>query len=114
MSEGQRTRVYVRSASLYGGSDEHGWPPEPASKFTAWIAAALNEIPAEHRASATIKIGREDMGYDSGDSPTIEISYWRLETDEEIAEREAEWARRQADEMERERRTYLALKAKYG
>lgn len=105
----QTKNINVFCAERYDGD----WPPEDAAGFIAWFQAKLDSIPAEHRASAAIKIDSNSSWEDSHYAD-IEINYTRLETADEVAARIAEAKRELAAAQERERRNYEALKRKYG
>ena len=91
---------------------DDGWPPTPAYEFLDWLHARLGSIPEQFRGTATVEI-ESHSGYEGDHSPSIEISYKRQETDEEMAERlatdEAEARRR----TEQELRLLAKLQAKY-
>jgi hypothetical protein len=84
------------------------WPPEDAAGFMAWFQKRIDDVPPERRATARIKL-EYALEY-----ATIEISYTRMETDEEEVEREQQAAgrawRRRAEEL----RKLAELQAKYG
>jgi hypothetical protein len=87
------------------------WPPMDSAGFIAWFQQRIDAVPAECRASVHIELDCT-MRYDSAYA-TIEISYVRLETDEEEAAREqqdaAQAERRRADEL----RMLAELQVKY-
>lgn len=93
--------------------DEGEWPPTDATECVAWFAGKLEAIPPEYRATA--RVGIESVpSYEDSHYVRIVICYVRPETDDEIAEREAEESRRKEAQKAQELRTLAALKAKYG
>jgi hypothetical protein len=64
--------------------DECGCNDWKATGFLDLIVKALNEIPVEHRADATVSLDAAD------DTPRLIMWYIRAETAEEVAKREAE------------------------
>lgn len=105
----QDTRVKVFEGERYN----NGWPPERAIEFVAWLNERLAQIPVDYMGSARVEIGSTQSYGD--DYATIEISYIRPETDEEVAERYAaqrqrldqdeQWARQRLAEIEHRRTT---------
>lgn len=102
-------RVTVFDKERYDGD----WPPTDATKFVAWFAEKLAEIPEGYRATGKIEI-ESVSGYEDSHYARIEICYNRPETDDEMATREAEEQLRQEAKKAQELRTLAALKAKYG
>jgi len=92
----------------------HGpeWPPSDAAAFVEWLQFWLNAMPPECRASARIVIDSEHE-YDST-RPFIHLSYVRLETDDEEAERLRAVAGRAERQRAEELRMLAQLRAKYG
>ncbi len=88
------------------------WPPEDAAGFIAWFQKQLNDVPPEFRSTARIALGSLTR-YDD-DYATIKISYTRMETDEEEAERENRAAATAAQLQAHELRMLASLQAKYG
>lgn len=77
----------------------------------AMLTRIMNDIPEEYRDSATVDFScYEEYG---GATSELTISYWRPETDEEMADRNALYARRAREIEERERAILQALKQKY-
>ena len=74
------------------------WPLPEFAAAIAWLQVKLDEIPAEHRDTATIDFGCDSIYGDHYDS-TITISYQLPETPKDIAMRE----RDEADMRERVR-----------
>jgi hypothetical protein len=99
--------------NVFGGERWNGdWPPEAAAGFVAWFQELLADIPDEWRQSARIELGSMG-GYEGDHSPTIEVTFDRLETPDEIAERQEGWRWQQAEAVARQRSEYEALKAKF-
>lgn len=105
----KQTRVTVFDKEQYDGE----WPPEDAAECVAWFADKLEAIPPEHRATAKIEIDSAG-GYEGSHYGHIAIYYYRLETDDEMADREADERRRQERQTAQELQTLAALQAKYG
>ena len=91
------------------GSD---WPPNKPYEFMSWFQSKISLIPEEFRDSATIEID-SSTSYDSSHA-TIEIRFYRPETDAEEAAREQNERLRAEIQRNAELRTLSALKAKYG
>ena len=85
--------------------------PKKLEDAIAFLQEKLEEIPQEFRPVADCDFDRNET-YGSYYS-TLEISYWRPETDKEWAARLAEHDQREAARAAQERATYLALKAKF-
>lgn len=84
-------------------------PPTNLQAFSVWLAGKTSLIPVEYMSTARIEFEGE---YDTG-CVNIEISYRRLETDEEMQRRLA-WEERCRREKEADDRAILArLKAQY-
>lgn len=87
--------------------------PYDLTEAIAWFQGKLAEIPPDHRATARIEIASD---YESSGAE-LTITYKRMETDEEYAERvkrEQAYAQARAFEQEqRERAALAALKRKY-
>lgn len=111
MEERQSIRVTVCKCEQYA----EDWPFSDDSKLSdvvAWFAAREQEIPEEFRAKARCEIDSR-LIYDSA-LATIEISYLRSETDQEMADRQQRAARAVADDRARELELLRRLQAKYG
>lgn len=104
----QQVQIKVFEKGQYG--DE--WPPEAAADYIAWFQAKVAQIPEEYRAAARIEI-ESDEGYEGSHYGTITISYWRVETDEEVAARcqkNAIWRANRERELAYELERLRALK----
>ena len=104
----ETTTVYVFSAEE--GTATWGEMPELLPEFIAWLAERLNEVPEEYQEVTKIKIDSTG-GYDESPNATVEITYARPMTKEEIAERrvrEENWRKQRVAEA---RRKYEELKA---
>lgn len=78
------------------------------------LKTALNSIPAEFRPSATFRSATfRANAYGEYPSCSVAVIYEREETNEEIAEREADKSHSKAQREAQERRLYESLKAKY-
>lgn len=77
------------------------------------LTTIRDSIPEEYRADATCTIDSES-GWEGSHSPSIEIAYYRPETDEEVARRLQRRADGAAAKEADERRTLAQLSAKYG
>jgi hypothetical protein len=113
--EPQKRYITILEGERYDLGDK--WPPEGLMAFAEWLSNLIEEIPCEHRASATIEI-RSESGYEDSHQPAIEVRYTRPETADEVAARvtrERERATILAERQERKEREQLALlKQKYG
>jgi hypothetical protein len=87
-------------------------PPESAAGFQSWINRTLDSIPREFFDSAAVEISSED--YYESHCFVIEIYYFRPETAEEIAEKEAEKQARIDREQRDKLNLFLRLKAEFG
>ena len=88
------------------------WPPSDAAEFMAWFQKRMDDIPPEHRATASIELD-STMRYDSS-CATIEFCYTRMETDEEEDARKRQAAAQESRRRYNELRTLAELQAKYG
>lgn len=84
------------------------WPPENLGEAIAWFQRRLDAIPEEHRASATVEFGSV-AGYEDSHYATIEIGYFRPETEAEIAESKAREAMRLEQRRENLKRELARL-----
>jgi hypothetical protein len=104
----KREKRISKTVEQYDGE----WPPKDAAGFMAWFQERLDDVPPEHRATARIELDTTRSYEDS--YAAIEISYTRMETDEEEAEREQAAAAKADLIRAQELRTLAALQAKYG
>jgi len=88
------------------------WFPEKASEFMAWFNEKLEQIPAEHRDAARIEIG-SIASYEDSHYVTLEISYSRPDTEEEIAANELHMAYQAERRRKSEMQLLADLKSKY-
>lgn len=88
-----------------------GFPSNNLLEFLQWVAERLAEVPADHRADAAIDF----EAYDSYGEPAlrVEINYERPESDKELRERLEREERNTRELAERDRQTYLRLKARF-
>lgn len=107
--EPQDRRVVLFNAERYDGN----WPPEDAAGFLAWFQSIIEEAPDEYRDAVKIELDSVS-GYEDSHYASIEVSYLRKETADEVAERLADYRARQQAEQAKELATLAALKAKYG
>ena len=89
------------------------WPEENAVKFLAWLEEKINSIPKEFRNSAKVDFEAEP-GYAENASATVEIHYYRPETDEEEIARKAKEQNRAELRKQQDLRQLEELKLKYG
>lgn len=104
----KQTRVTIFDKEQYDGE----WPPTDATECVAWFAGKLDAIPAEYRETAKVEI-ESVASYEDSHYARIVIHYYRPETDDEMASREAQELGCQEAQKARELRTLAALKAKY-
>jgi hypothetical protein len=104
-----KVRVTVFDQEQYDGD----WPHDDALACLGWFQSKVDKIPAEYRDSATIEIDSRS-GYEGSHYARIRICYWRPETPEETAERNAKIERNLRDREAQERLQLAALSAKYG
>ncbi len=112
---GKRLSLTVPVTTIYHyGTGENDEVPRKLVEAVQWFSDLLEEIPAEHRETATLNI---ESDYESS-SVTIDIKYKRPETDQEWADRKADVVCRvvAADQEAAalERTQYERLKAKFG
>lgn len=87
------------------------WIPTNLVEHVRWLATTVASIPPEHRNTATIHY--DTSSYCDEPVVTVEITYQRPPTEEEISNHETN-TRRIAKRIEYSERTQLAeLKAKY-
>ena len=91
---------------------EEGFPPPDLCGCATWFADRLAEVPKEFRDIARVEFGVVE-GYESDRYTSITVTYRRLETDEEVADRVLRTLKLSKHEEERERETLAKLKAKY-
>jgi hypothetical protein len=84
--------------------------PTKLAAFAEWANGLLAKVPAEFLDQARVEV---ESDYDSS-SVTFEVSYKRLETDEEEALREARQNAMQQAQRERELAELRRLQSKYG
>lgn len=82
----QRQKQQVQIKVFEQEQHDGEWPPTKAVDCIAWFQAKVSEIPEEYRATATIEIDSAG-GYEGSHFGKITISYWRIETDEEVEAR---------------------------
>lgn len=106
------TRVTHFSAQKY----DEDWPLEgwddPLAGFIDWLKGQMAGIPKAFRASAKIKID-STSGYEDSHYPSIEITYTRPETPEEIAARIAAHVEQIERRKQAKRAEYERLKAEF-
>lgn len=107
MNEHKTKTVMVVQVSQYDAA----FPPENADNFVQWVNQKISEIPEQYMSSAKVEIGAEDS-YGSYHA-TIEISYRRPETDEEMQARIYAQESFAEQRRSRELRQLAELKAKY-
>lgn len=107
-SERKLAQVVVFSKEKYDGE----WPPEDAAGFLAWLQEKLSKIPPEHMASAKVEIDSASS-YEDSHYASLEITYWRPETDEEMAWRQEEIRRQEEMRRARDLDLLAHLKARY-
>jgi hypothetical protein len=98
---------------FYGGRYDGDWPSEDAAGFLAWFQDKIAEVPAEHRGAIRIELSSES-GYEDSHYASIEITYTRLETPEEVADRQEGWRLQKAQQDAAQMAEYERLKAKFG
>ena len=101
----------LRKVAVFFGRYWDGNVPEGVGDFIDWLTALREGVPAEYRASMKFEIDTATE-WDSTYA-TIEVSYERPETDEEMAGRIQAAARRQRERLDRARREYERLKAHF-
>lgn len=114
------TRQTINTTVWNTEAGESDWPidEEPGSlgRFIRALEEKLSIIPIEHRHTALIKLSATRY-YEEDSYPNIEISYDRLETDEEFEARVSQYRSEQAvikARKEAEERYLLeTLKTKY-
>ena len=92
---------------------EGEWMPEGLVDAIEWLRHFLEEVPAEFRDSAEIRIDSEG-GWEDSHYANIEIYYRRPPTEAEKRKRLSDERDRKAALERDERETLAALKAKYG
>jgi hypothetical protein len=89
-----------------------GLPPRKLLRFAEWLQGVIDLVPEEYIESAEIDIDVEEKSY-GGYCPTIDITYSREETPEEVAEKITAERNRKRLLKERELRELERLKRKY-
>jgi len=102
-------KIEVFKKDQYDGE----WPEENAAKFLAWFEEKINSIPKEFRDSAKVEL-EAVPGYEHCAYASIEIYYYRPETDEEEIARKAKEQNRAELKKQLELRQLEELKRKYG
>lgn len=69
--------------------DDNKWPPQNIQYLIEWLELFLYKVPEAYRKTATIEFSSE-MEYDLP-STQLRISYYRPESDQEFAVREARY-----------------------
>ena len=103
-------RILVKTFSLMETNDD--WPPQNAKKFIEWLTDKFNKIPEQYKDNANIYFGSE-TSYDQ-ELATIEMSYFRQETDEEIQKKENQNKIKKEELVMTELEEYRRLTTKYG
>jgi hypothetical protein len=85
----------------------------PLAEFIAELSKLLASIPEEFRDRAVLNFERYAGDYESSRGQ-MDVSYERLETDEEVARRKAMADASARDQAQRELRELARLAAKYG
>ena len=101
-------KVEVFNEEQYDGE----WPSENGAEFIAWFQEKLESIPQEFRGSAKIELDSVS-GYEGSSYASIEIYYYRPETEEEAKVRESKSQYRAELLRQRELRQLEELKRKY-
>ena len=91
---------------------EADFPPDNLVALNEWLQGHLASIPPEYRGGAEISFGYSES-YGDSIYVTVNISYERPETPEEVAERVARSRHAIAEKELRERLLYAQLKVKY-
>ncbi len=112
LAKRQEIRVTVADSEQY----DQGFPPSPLAEFLAWVNDVVAAIPEDCRDTATVEFDSTSSYYDSHYAK-VEVTYRRLETDEEWEARKANvmarLAQHRADQERHELAALAALKAKY-
>lgn len=102
-------KIEVFKKEQYDGD----WPEENAFQFLTWFEEKINSIPEEFRETAKVEL-EPVSGYDGGSYASIEIYYYRPETEEETKVRESKEKNRAELLRQRELKRLEELKRKYG
>lgn len=86
--------------------------PEDAAGFMAFFAEKLETIPDEYRHSAKIEV-RAETCYDSA-ILAVEIYYYRPETEQEVSDRLAKQAAKEAQNQARKLAEFQRLRDELG
>jgi hypothetical protein len=105
-------RGTIRVVVYEAEQGEHAWPPAGLSDFTAWLQSQVESIPAEHRGTATIELGKTILDEDFVCG--VVIAYTRPETDEEVKAKEDRAQRLVEQQRLHELRQLSELQAKHG
>lgn len=89
------------------------WPSEDAIEFIAFFQEKLASIPEEFRSSAIIEVD-SISGYEGSSYASINIYYYRPETEEEVKVRESKAQNKAELLRQRELKQLEELKRKYG
>lgn len=102
-----RKKITVVDANQY----EDGFPPSILDGFLAWVQETTAEIPKEYWGDTHVEFGSyESYGSAYG---SVEVYYYREETDQEAQDRMDRLEAKQRSEMARELETLERLKRKY-
>ncbi len=98
----------ITETMFYQRQYDDEWPPRKLADFIQWLTIYFEEIPIEHRDTATIEIEEDDH------AATITISYRRPKSVTEIEMEQLAIENNQKARQERERAILRELLAKYG
>lgn len=107
MDEAKKIRVTVAAVDEY---EDREWVGESFADFTAWVNEVFDAIPEEYRNVAQLDIDHNSLG--NSNYSQIEVYYYRYETPEEVAAREAKLIEAERLKETQERQIYERLKAK--
>lgn len=108
--EREVVKINVRAEASYSFENL----PDTIEGWIDWLSVARNEVPAEYRAETKCVLSFDHGYYDDGASADFSIWYERPETDAELIARVNRGIAYVRNQEEQERRTYEALKAKFG
>ena len=86
--------------------------PENLGEAILWLQSHFNEVSQEHRGSACISIN-EDSNLDESPFVTIEVYYFRPETEGEFSVRLNAWRLACAESLKKRRASYERLRDEF-
>ena len=104
-----KIRVDIFNKEQYDSDD---WPPENAAEFVSWFNEKLSNVPDEFSHLAIVDL-EAIPSYENSAYASIQIYYYRPETEKEIYDREITERNKQNMIKQKELRQLAELQKKY-